>query len=160
MKIANGTVTVDGTFYKAFQNSLSKRWTIHRGERFSDPIVFRCSVEVNTATKACKEYLSTIIVTPEKVKEITGAFPSTTEVIEINANDLWDHGDHVNARYCFHNARAKDTMGAMFLLDGLSHDDHDYLVEKATKFGCTEDFIKVYKYAMGKGEFVLFYHDV
>lgn len=79
------------------------------------------------------------------------------KVIEVNANDLWDTPDHVNARFCQEHARASNNETGLFFMDG----DYAPKIQEAEDFGCTPDFVKVYQEAQEEGcAFVLFYHDV
>ncbi len=56
-QIKDGTVTIDGVLYKAFENSISHRWYIVIGERCTGQIVAR-NIEAKSATKALKQWIA------------------------------------------------------------------------------------------------------
>jgi hypothetical protein len=48
--------------------------------------------------------------------------------------------------------------GTQFLMDGLSHDDTEYMLGEAKEYGCTEEFLAAWESGIeAGGEFVMFY---
>lgn len=83
---------------------------------------------------------------------------STSKLIEVNANGLWDEPDHVNARFCQEQNRATGSEGSLFFMDGTNYPEK---LQEAVEFGCTPEFINAYQLALNLGaDFVMFFHDV
>lgn len=81
-----------------------------------------------------------------------------SQLAEVNACDLWEDASHVNYRYCAEKCRMRNEEGTQFLMDGLSHDDTEYMLGEAKEYGCTEEFLAAWESGIeAGGEFVMFY---